>query len=73
MPGRDIVCIGASAGGINALIDHLGALPAAPAAIFVVVHTSPQGGGLPAEVLERGGSWRTGNAEDRTEPLTFGR
>jgi hypothetical protein len=56
MPGRDIVCIGDSAGGTKALIDFLGALPDAPAAIFVIVHTSPQGGGLLAEVLERGGT-----------------
>lgn len=32
MPGRDIVCIGASAGGINALIDFFRALPPAEAA-----------------------------------------
>ena len=64
MPGRDIVCIGDWAGGTKALIDFLGALPDAAAAIFVVVHTSPQGGGLLAEVLERGGTlWELGRQE----------
>ena len=72
MPGRDIVCIGASAGGINALIDFLGALPEVPAALFVVVHTSPQGGGLLAEVLSRAGSWRTSYARDG-EAIEHGR
>ena len=72
MPGRDIVCIGASAGGINALIDFLGTLPEVPAALFIVVHTSPQGGGLLAEVLGRAGSWRTDYACDG-DPIEHGR
>jgi two-component system chemotaxis response regulator CheB len=65
MPGRDIVVIGASAGGINALLDLLQPLPVGlPAALFVVVHTSPEGGGLLGAVLERAGQWNAGIARD---------
>ena len=72
MPGRDIVCIGASAGGINALLDLLRALPPLPASLFGVVHTSPEGGGLLAEVLERAGAWQSSYAHDQ-ELIVHGR
>jgi two-component system, chemotaxis family, protein-glutamate methylesterase/glutaminase len=46
--------IGASAGGINAVRTLLNNLPETiPAAIFVVVHTSPSGPGMLATVLNR--------------------
>lgn len=50
---RDLVVIGASAGGLQALFTILGALPSAlPAAVVVVVHTRSTGGVLP-QVLGR--------------------
>ena len=73
MPGRDIVVIGASAGGINALLDLVQPLPIGlPAALFVVVHTSPEGGALLGAVLERAGGWNATIATDG-ERITHGR
>ena len=50
MPRKDIVVIGASAGGIEVVKAVLAGLPAGfPAAVFVVIHTSPESPGvLPA-------------------------
>jgi two-component system, chemotaxis family, protein-glutamate methylesterase/glutaminase len=51
---KNIIVIGASAGGVEALSELLSALPAdLDAAIFVVVHTSPVGRGLLPQVLQR--------------------
>jgi len=54
MSGQDIIVIGGSAGGLEALTTILSSLPSSlNASLFVVLHTSPQsGGGLP-QVLER--------------------
>jgi two-component system, chemotaxis family, protein-glutamate methylesterase/glutaminase len=53
---KDIVVIGTSAGGIDALRALVGGLPADfPAAIFVVLHTSPDSPGILASILERAG------------------
>lgn len=54
MPAQDIIVIGGSAGGLEALTTVLSDLPAdLNASLFVVLHTSPQSGeGLP-QVLER--------------------
>ena len=53
MPNRDLVVIGASAGGLPALYTILGSLPPTlPAAVVVVVHTRSAGGVL-AQVLRR--------------------
>ena len=53
MPTRDLVVIGASAGGLPALYTILGSLPPTlPAAVVVVVHTRSAGGVLP-QVLGR--------------------
>ena len=53
---RDIVVIGASAGGIDALKTLFAALPADfPASVFVVVHTSPEAPGLLAHILNHVG------------------
>lgn len=55
-PGRDIVVIGASAGGIGALRMLLAGLPAdLPAALFVVVHVAPDSPGVLPGILDRAG------------------
>ena len=54
-----LVVIGTSSGGIDALRSLVAALPHDfPAAICVVVHTSPQAPGVLAEILERSGRLR---------------
>jgi two-component system chemotaxis response regulator CheB len=54
VPMKHIIVIGASAGGISAVRTLLSTLPEdIPAAIFVVVHTSPEGPGMLATVLSR--------------------
>ncbi len=54
MANRDLVVIGASAGGIEALQQLCAALPAdLNAAVLVVMHTSNHAGGLLAKVLGR--------------------
>src|SRR5688572_19965913 len=56
MQGHDIVVIGASAGGIEALIEITRGLPADfPAALFVVVHLPSYGRSLLPEILSRAG------------------
>jgi two-component system chemotaxis response regulator CheB len=51
---KDIVVIGASAGGIEALRVLVGRLPAdLPASLFLVVHTSPQA----PSMLADGATW----------------
>jgi two-component system chemotaxis response regulator CheB len=51
---RDILVVGASAGGVEALTRLCGALPAGlPAAVLIVLHTSPQGPSLLARLLGR--------------------
>lgn len=51
---RDIIVIGASAGGVVAVTELLATLPAdLAAAILLVVHTSPVGRGLLPQVLQR--------------------
>lgn len=54
LPGHDLIVIGASSGGIEALIAVIQALPARlPATLCVVVHTSPDAPGLLSTVLGR--------------------
>ncbi|MBV8518980.1 MAG: chemotaxis protein CheB [Acidobacteria bacterium] len=56
MPGKDIIVIGASAGGIEALRSVFGSLPADfPASIFVVLHTSPDSPGVLAHIFAEAG------------------
>lgn len=70
---RDIVVVGASAGGLAALNDLMRGLPADfPAAIFVVVHTSPDNPGVLPQILRRAGVLPVEFARDR-EPIVFGR
>ncbi|HEX5044314.1 MAG TPA: chemotaxis protein CheB [Candidatus Polarisedimenticolaceae bacterium] len=68
---RDIVVIGASAGGVDALSELVTGLPAdLPAAVLVVLHTLPTYGGLLPEILTRRGPLRAvyGLHGDPVEP-----
>ena len=56
VPNRDLIVIGASAGGIEALRQLCAGLPAdLNAAVLVVLHTAPNAGGLLPRVLTRAG------------------
>jgi two-component system chemotaxis response regulator CheB len=62
---RDIVVVGASAGGIDALCSIVRALPAdLQAAVFAVVHTAPQGPRALADILTHLGGPRAVYASD---------
>ena len=53
----DIIVIGASAGGLDAVRVVVNAFPKdLPAAVFIVIHTSPEGPGLLAGILDRTGN-----------------
>jgi two-component system chemotaxis response regulator CheB len=65
VPTKDIIVIGASAGGIEALRTIAGGLPKdLPASVFVVIHTSPQSPGVLADILDRAGALPATNAAD---------
>lgn len=65
MPARDLVVVGASAGGIEALKRLVEALPAdLPAAVCVVLHTHPSSPGLLPAILARSGPLPAEHAED---------
>jgi two-component system chemotaxis response regulator CheB len=54
---KDIIVVGASAGGIEALRVLAGGLPAdLPASLFVVLHTSPESPAMLPNILDRSGS-----------------
>ena len=62
---KDIVVIGASSGGIEALRVLAAALPAdLPASLFIVVHTAPESPALLAEILEHFGRLPATTAKD---------
>lgn len=72
-PSRDIIVIGASAGGLAALTDLARGLPRdLPAAIFIVVHTSPDNPSVLPQILGRAGPLPAATAVDR-EPIVPGR
>jgi len=72
MHGKDIVVVGASTGGIEALKALVGGLPRDfPASVFVVLHTAPHGLGILPEILERAGPLPASNARD-WEPIEPG-
>lgn len=56
MPKRDIIVIGASAGGVDALQKLAAAFPAnLPAAVFVTLHLPPTGRSFLSAILSRVG------------------
>lgn len=72
MAARDIVVIGASAGGIDALKVLVAAFPAdLKAAIFITLHVAPYGTGILPEILARAGPLAASNAKD-WEPIEHG-
>jgi len=71
MPRRDIVLIGASAGGLESMQELVAALPAElRASLLVVLHTSKHAGSVVPEILNRKGKFRAIHPEDgaRIEP-----
>lgn len=65
MHHRDIFVIGASAGGVHALIELAAGLPAdLPVAIFVVQHVSPYGRSAMPNILSRSGPLEAVHPED---------
>jgi two-component system chemotaxis response regulator CheB len=73
VPGHDIIVIGASAGGVEALKEIMRELPAdIPAALFVVLHVPAQSPSILPQILDREGPLSVGHAIDG-EPIKPGR
>lgn len=73
MPGHDIIVVGASLGGVEALTELVRDLPAdLPAAVFIVIHTPATAPGLLGPILDRRGPLRAAPAADG-EPIRHGR
>ena len=65
MPGHDIIAIGASSGGIEALGEVVAGLPEdLPAAVFVVVHIPPRSISVLPDILNRAGQLTAAHAKD---------
>src|SRR5262245_10303543 len=72
-PHRDLVVVGASAGGLPALLTLLGDLPGElPMAVLVVVHSSPENPGGLVDVLNRRSTYPASYARDGEE-IRYGR
>lgn len=73
MPDRDVVVVGASAGGVEALAGLAASLPAdLPAAVFVVLHLPATGTSALPDILSRQGPLAATHAKDG-EPIEHGR
>src|SRR5829696_7243207 len=73
MATRDIVVIGASAGGVEALSRVVSQLPAdLPASVFITIHFPPQGISVLPRILARAGPMPVVHAADR-EQMVRGR
>src|SRR5262245_58889418 len=73
MPNKDIVVIGASTGGIEALQNLVRDLPAdLNAALFVVIHTASSSPNVLGKILDSAGPLPASCATDR-EPIKPGR
>ena len=73
MASRDIILIGASAGGVQALTELIAGLPSdLPATVFVVLHISPYGRSAMPVILSRAGGLPAVHAQDG-EPVRTGR
>jgi two-component system chemotaxis response regulator CheB len=69
MPERDIVVIGASAGGLEPLMTIIkGLQDAPPLAVLVVTHTSASSGSALPQILARQSEWPVALARDREQP-----
>lgn len=65
MPGRDIIVIGASAGGVETVTKLVRNLPAdLPAAIFVAIHVPPHRTSILPKILSRAGAIAATHPED---------
>lgn len=65
MPGHDIIVIGASAGGVQALADLVGDLPAGlPASVFIVMHLAPFSTSAMPSILCRSGQLQAVHPKD---------
>jgi two-component system, chemotaxis family, protein-glutamate methylesterase/glutaminase len=65
MPGHDLIVVGASAGGVEALIELVAGLPPdLPAAVCVVLHVPAAGTSLLPQILSRAGRLPTAHARD---------
>jgi two-component system chemotaxis response regulator CheB len=72
MPHRDVIVVGASAGGVEALRELVGGFPPdLPAALFVVLHIPPSASSALPTILDRAGSLRAVQAHDG-EPIRQG-